>query len=114
MTDRELLELAAKAAGYNDPIFVKTIGNIWNPLTDKGDAFSLAVKLKMEVYHGYDDGEAVYASYPDSDKRIAFAVEYYDSLNNNGCAVAATCRAITRAAAMTWDWTIALIEEKQK
>jgi len=53
-TDRELLELAAKAAGmepdtrypgcwYNDN------GVAWSPLTDDGDAFRLAVKL-LEAY----------------------------------------------------------------
>ena len=60
MTDKELLELAAKAAGYlleddddeglswvvwdenNNP-------TDWNPLTDDGDALRLAVKLGINV-----------------------------------------------------------------
>ena len=60
MTDKELLELAAKAAGYD----VKPHGNAkrsrdlhftyrgtnWNPLTDDGDALRLAVKLGMKDY----------------------------------------------------------------
>lgn len=53
MTDRELLELAAKAAG------VECLGDLgwrlpcgqsqawWNPLTDDGDALRLAVKLGL-------------------------------------------------------------------
>jgi len=58
MTDRELLELAAKAAGIeidswvNDsPVVVKMFrGHLpnyeeWNPLTDDGDALRLAVKV---------------------------------------------------------------------
>lgn len=54
MTDRELLELAAKAAGIElvwhgdtDPFcFAETVAGIkWNPLTDDGDALRLAVKL---------------------------------------------------------------------
>jgi hypothetical protein len=62
MTDRELLELAAKAAGieigwidpvWNDPGAVPYIhlpgGKLWNPLTDDGDALRLAVKLKMTM-----------------------------------------------------------------
>jgi len=64
MTDRELLELAAKAAGmkldkwkwYNTltPKFVLMVNdeptsNWWNPLTDDGDALRLAVKLKMGI-----------------------------------------------------------------
>jgi len=54
MTDKELLEFAAKAAGmeadmryagcwYNDN------GIAWGPLTDDGDALRLAVKLKLLV-----------------------------------------------------------------
>jgi len=42
MSDRELLELAAKAAGIN-------IEPEWNPLTDDGDALRLAVKLKLHI-----------------------------------------------------------------
>ena len=45
MTDRELLELAAKAAGYER----NSAGPIgpceWNPLEDDGDALRLAVRL---------------------------------------------------------------------
>lgn len=73
MTDREMLELAAKAAewqlcGYSwigenedddeceilESAFVKThpeqeLATKWNPLTDDGDALRLAVKLHMQV-----------------------------------------------------------------
>jgi hypothetical protein len=55
MSDRELLELAAKAAGIrinywvydndDDSPSVLGSGGIWNPLTDDGDALRLAVKL---------------------------------------------------------------------
>lgn len=62
-TDRELLKLAAKAAGYPP----EWRGNIlieeddgprkWNPLTDDGDALRLAVGLGMRLelpkYLGY-------------------------------------------------------------
>jgi hypothetical protein len=61
-TDRELLELAAKAAGISDPSGVRSDGAwwwynstmdgqgvAWNPLTDDGDALRLAVKLNMHV-----------------------------------------------------------------
>ncbi len=53
MTDRELLEAAAKAAGkehygeYNAHAGLKTTGGWWNPLTDDGDALRLAVKLGL-------------------------------------------------------------------
>ena len=57
MTDRELLELAAKAAGIKNILWhesaaggwVRSLNGHpwWNPLTDDGDAFRLAVKLRM-------------------------------------------------------------------
>lgn len=72
MTDRELLEMAAKAAGalaywsstldewqkaLTDPY---VDGKKWNPLTDDGDAMRLAVKLKLGVSFGnryyFDEG----------------------------------------------------------
>jgi hypothetical protein len=61
-SDRELLELAAKAAGidghyserigedwgrYSGRVGIAVRGQCWNPLTDDGDAFRLAVKLGM-------------------------------------------------------------------
>lgn len=56
-TDRELLELAAKAAGYkfheNDgQLWVYYDGTgfrIWNPFEDDGDALRLAVKLNLQI-----------------------------------------------------------------
>ena len=63
MNDRELLELAAKAAGVYlewdgpptqwQPMYYqgKTYHS-WNPLTDDGDALRLAVKLGLWVYCG--------------------------------------------------------------
>jgi hypothetical protein len=72
MTDRELLELAAKAAGitvlrpngvmrnctglsYEANIFAAPP---WNPLTDDGDALRLAVKLEISItpYPIYSEG----------------------------------------------------------
>lgn len=59
MTDRELLELAAKAAkielvwnGEKDPwCFAEIFPGIkWNPITDDGDALRLACKLSLVVY----------------------------------------------------------------
>jgi hypothetical protein len=54
MTDKEMLELAAKAAGIYiefDSDGKSYIGNDyvkpWNPLTDDGDALRLAVKLNI-------------------------------------------------------------------
>ena len=55
MTDKELLTLAAKAAGI-DLEWVDSDGNYWlgnevpwNPLTDDGDALRLAVKLGISI-----------------------------------------------------------------
>lgn len=65
MTDRKLLELAAKAAGIkvkgyfeDEPTLLIKPGirlppARWNPLTDDGDALRLAVKLGMDLeLHG--------------------------------------------------------------
>jgi hypothetical protein len=62
MTDRELLEAAAKAAGLGVtvPVFgvppfmgLRLIGGaLWNPLADDGDALRLAVKLDLTVMIG--------------------------------------------------------------
>ena len=54
MTNRELLELAAKAAGYQYTncgryIIMDGIPENWNPLRDDGDAFRLAVKLRLQI-----------------------------------------------------------------
>ena len=61
MTDKELLEQAAKAAGYDLSIACWTIDAFWfpenddgehiawNPLTDDGDAMRLVVKLGLHI-----------------------------------------------------------------
>jgi len=60
-TDRELLELAAKAAGMNTREFATDsitrwhwrddgTHTAWNPLTDDGDAMRLAVALCLNVF----------------------------------------------------------------
>jgi len=59
MTDRELLELAAKAAGLRlDQLSGRVVRReadgqpvYWNPLTDDGDALRLAVKLSIGQRH---------------------------------------------------------------
>lgn len=58
--DRELIELAAKAIGYtlkgwNNDHDGKTLGvGDWNPLTSDGDAFRLAVQLKIWILFEQD------------------------------------------------------------
>ena len=110
MTDRELLEAAAKAAGMKgmkftsggmvrmiDPTRPETTGSIggyWNPLTDDGDALRLAVALHITV--------VVEGDQPDDRYRRTKAVH---RIIGNKCELhradpnAATRRAITRAAA---------------
>ncbi len=101
MSDRELLKLAAKAAGIeikhwigSDPHSPK-----WRPFTDDGDALRLAVKLKMNiqivtlphaVYVKAYDGTHEAAMEPLKDVRTSVVTT--DPL-------AATRRAIVRAAA---------------
>lgn len=69
MSDRELLELAANAAGMQlhhgmneerkarneDGLAVWRNGgwSLWNPLTDDGDALRLAVKCELNIHRGY-------------------------------------------------------------
>jgi len=99
MSDRELLELAAKAADLgrtgigNDGFGYYPNGphdfTPWNPLEDDGDALRLAVKLQMDIafMNGFNEVNA----WPDIPSAIV--EEYGDDMQ------AATRRAIVRAAA---------------
>ena len=102
MSDRELLEFAAKAAGVwdeTDPSngMLKPSGQYWNPLTNDGDALRLAVKLNLLIDCNYCCAMAL--DLPDKDwwgggedERAGVAHDECDPL-------AATRRAIVRAAA---------------
>jgi hypothetical protein len=106
MTDRELLEAAAKAAGigfykgdYANGLDTKT--GFWNPLTDDGDALRLAVQCGIEFSIVDDepgnDGRTsrACAGYAvESGPRIKYVFE-----DHRGDPCAATRLAITRAAA---------------
>ena len=58
MSDRELLEKAAKAAGlsviipasHQRGLWIEGLEDEWNPLEDDGDALRLAVKLNISVF----------------------------------------------------------------
>ena len=100
MTDRELLELAAKAAGIElvwhgdtDPFcFAETVAGIkWNPLTDDGDALRLAVKLAIDFK--IRNGATWW------DRQVSEKVVYWCHEPHNNDPHAATRRAIVRAAA---------------
>lgn len=102
MTDKEILELAAKAAGIDLSIACWTIDAFWfpesddgehiawNPLTDDGDALRLAVKLDMSVISCMDEKEVGVTV-------LETALEIYEQHNDDP--YAATRRAIVRAAA---------------
>lgn len=63
MTDRELLEWAARAAGIEGKWMTKGDGDLWlfrndfvdpwNPLTDGQDAFDLSTKLEICIDHDF-------------------------------------------------------------
>lgn len=99
MTDRELLELAAKAAGLrfewkpHPAIRESGIGWVeWNPLTDDGDALRLAVKLRLTLsWDRYYDKDYATATPP-------CTYQGYDCVVDQD-PYAATRRAIVRAAA---------------
>lgn len=109
MTDRKLLELAAKAMSkqidldrYDEELgfFILGISRWWNPLTNDGDALRLAVKLRLSIIQEEEFLEGIH--YP--------TVEVMSEGREDGSrictmqslevdAAAATRRAIVRAAA---------------
>jgi hypothetical protein len=100
MTDRELLELAAKAAGIelvwskfsNVPTLFKGLSSdeVWNPLTNDGDALRLAVKLGMRLELDNEWRRSHVQQIPNG--------EWFTGPHNDD-PYAATRRAIVRAAA---------------
>ena len=101
-TDRELLELSAKAVGHCvaaccDGKYWKTETpesegiEHWNPLTDDGDALRLAVKLRNDITFNDALAMAWPANGADGESEPLDPDPY-----------AATRRAITRAAAAMW------------
>ncbi|MFY3459500.1 hypothetical protein ACOTJD_22890 [Achromobacter xylosoxidans] len=109
MTDRELLELAAKAAGievwpgtgfqahvlFTRPAKADPDGKVtgveWNPLAEDGAALRLGVRLKLKIYQA----ETAAIAHPRMSH--GYVGEAYD--DNGMDKYAATRRAIVRAAA---------------
>jgi len=95
MTDRELLELAAKASGLPEYgwmggslMYVKDNCFVdWNPLNDDGDALRLVVKLRLDFYVDVKQAGCWVDDF----------VCLFEDINNDP--YAATRRAIVRAAA---------------
>ncbi len=104
MTDRQLLEAAARAAGMKvflidgalrdctgfAPAMNAYAGAVWNPLADDGDALRLAVKLRIDLEWTRDERDRAGASKPHT---VAWGE------NAGADPYAATRRAIVRAAA---------------
>lgn len=121
-TDRELLELAARAVGIElewcqewcggqgcymtpvvpaptDPILSKRVP--WNPLQDDGDALRLAVKLRLSIDHNHsaDQQRWVAADRNGCEGCYAPVSCVEDDFDDESQRSSATRRAITRAAA---------------
>lgn len=111
MSDRELIELAAKAAGYcwtNIPERRKAgvIGlwlldangvlmhTCWNPLDDDGAALRLAVKLTLSIE--MEDGTGKLTAYTGA---YGYGPGKWAEIEHGADPYAATRRAIVRAAA---------------
>lgn len=97
MTDRKLLEMAAKAAGIE--VWTDVDGNLytsmqdlletpWNPLTNDGDALRLAVRLSIPISPEEVNGTIWICK---------GGIQVFESLGINP--MSATRRAIVRAAA---------------
>lgn len=111
MTDRELLERAARAAGIKgrllsflgmeerygltQAIYDEDAGTYWNPLEDDGDALRLAVKLGMTVAIDNVDRQTRILNEFDA---VMVVHEHFD-----GGPDRATCYAVVRAAAAMSD-----------
>jgi hypothetical protein len=102
MSDRELLELAAKAAGHKLEWHIPKTGSDephiegidWNPLTDDGDALRLAVRLNLQVEPDSFNGDTIVVGNLAPGRPLKCATEPHKDDPQ-----AATRRAITRAAA---------------
>ncbi|WP_221885313.1 hypothetical protein [Pseudomonas aeruginosa] len=96
MNDRELLELAARAAGI-DPVLAEPINfstgveYYWNPLTDDGDALRLAVTCGLVVTPDRKNQRTLVSNSAGHE----YCAIYWDKLGE----MAATRLAITEAAA---------------
>jgi len=104
MTEKQLLELAAKAAdlelantkdGY--PFWAGGVG-IWNPLTDDGDAFRLAIKLGLDINNSWTivNGDD---NYPMATINVSFNEEIFFYELKESDPFAATRKAIVHIAA---------------
>jgi len=106
LTDRELLERAAKAAGLtakwselnedwqNEIASPYVDGKMWNPLRFDGDALRLAVRLSLDIFT--NDGDGGHTS-------VGGGTAVFVQEKHGTDRLAATRRAIVRAAAALAD-----------
>jgi hypothetical protein len=116
MTDKELLEAAARAAGIPwrvvgaipgryyltpkaDGVQEPCSMNHWNPLTDDGDALRLMARLGLDVQYSPEAVEVVAHQHARIEGKEAVAPWAWESLLDAADPAAATRRAIVRAAA---------------
>ena len=107
MNDRELLEMAARAAGITgitrdggielskDHAKPPYDWRMWNPLSDDGDALRLAVKLRLRVCTPTTDTDCALVS---NGNVVAYSEDELEEVTITDL-YAATRRAIVRAAA---------------
>ena len=119
MTDRELLEFAARAAGLRYSWYAHGVGPMiivsdlpdnsggmpqrtrWNPLDDDGDALRLAAALRLNIDHNQpaDQQRWVAADRNGCEGCYAPVSCVEDAFEDESHRMAATRRAIVRAAA---------------
>ena len=102
-SDRELLELAARAICLKPHISQSAMPGIlmddqtfWSPLEDDGDALRLAVKLNLDIRVGTLDGYIIVSVFGNYDNSPPLVEEAFDDYQGG---LFATRRAIVRAAA---------------
>lgn len=104
MIDKELIELAAKAAGITGTwhrsgyvAYSGWGGSVFDPITSDGDALRLAVELRIDVSHDEVGMKSfVYARTVFNDEKHIGLSEIFDDESER---LDRTRRAITRAAA---------------
>lgn len=110
MTDRELMEFAAKAVDLKKHRYCEAwkamaeytlqdgyYGPSWSPLTDDGDARRLAAKLRLDI--GFHDTNGHVRAHPRSGPSSGYTMFVAEDYHAHSSIEAATRRAIVRAAA---------------
>lgn len=112
MNDKELLEMAAKAASLENAEYAESVGgqwniyhgeegnkSTWNPLDDDGDALRLAVSLSLLIRHSANRMEAYLMGYPRTKASILFSYDPDQKPYDQADKQSATRMAIVTAAA---------------